>query len=79
MLPFKVCHGQWKFLSLSDKARSALTYDGMEHVSEDDEHQTRSKVMEAYVEHMHGTILVREEKKGPNKIREVKGNFICVV
>ena len=51
-------------------------YDGMEHASADDGQQTCSGVLEAYVEHMPGTILVREERTGPNKIEEVKRNFI---
>ena len=51
----------------------------MEHASEDDGQHACSEVSEAYVEHMPGTILVREERTGPNKIGEVKRKFICVV
>ena len=47
-------------MSWSDKASIALTYDGMEHASADDEQQTRLEVPEAYVEHMPGTISVRK-------------------
>ena len=50
----------------------------MEHASADDGQQTCSEVSEAYVEHMTGTILVREERKVPNKIGELKRNFILV-
>ena len=54
-------------------------YDGMDHASSDFGKQTRSEVPEAYVKHMPSTILVRVKRTGPNKIREVKRNFICLV
>ena len=79
LLSFKGFRSQLQRLSWSDKVRSALMYDGMEHASAYYGKQTRSEVPEAYVEHMSITILVRVKRKVPKKSREVKINFIRVV
>ena len=60
---------------MSDKARSALTYDGMEHASADYEQHTRLEVPGAYVKHIPGKILVREERAEPHKIEGIKNKF----
>ena len=55
-----------------------LMYDGMEHAPADDGQHTCSGVLDIYVEHMPGTILVREERTRPNNIGELKKDFTCL-